>query len=559
MGMSEISLACDSCNNDVKSVFDPTTGSRQSEIIAGDLLVSDRCFVRDEIRFINNGRLIFIPRDNEKNNYYNKYFVICRRLVIVGGHKPGTLNPCGPDDPGLQYAANNVITWQDRLKAAADGGNYPAGAADGESHKPHVYEDKGQGNNGLDGGNGTDGAKGKNGKDGLHAPSVVLIALEIEVGVGDHLTIDFDGQTGGDGGKGQTGGKGGNGMRGKIGASDTSWPGTGCDRQPGDGGDGGNGGNGGPGGDGGKGGNAGSITVISLKDNISGSGDFVSGKITYVNDGATGGKGGKTGLGAKGGLPGKAGFPTSECSEASEGNPGLDGQPEPLSGADPSPGATGGHGASGGNPKFEEIKPGTCADLLPIDMKFDATGLQPSTYCRGFSTQASHTGTITGQNLAQVTTVTTDLTNVTLTKKLTSTDTQLDLKIDIDGNSGLGTGKLDFHRAFGTTQTLNNALAINKFQVLSISPAQGQKGTVVNVTITGQCFSSSVSVQQVTVSGGGVSVSSVLVVDASTIQCVFDIGSGVLVPANARDVTVTMGDLGQIFTHTLVNGFTVQP
>ena len=59
--MAEVSIVCDRCQTGVTAVFAPNTGSRQTEVIAGDLLVTDECFVRDEIRFINNGRLIFVP------------------------------------------------------------------------------------------------------------------------------------------------------------------------------------------------------------------------------------------------------------------------------------------------------------------------------------------------------------------------------------------------------------------------------------------------------------------------------------------------------------------
>ena len=553
--MPEINTLCDTCNNGVSAVFDPGTGSRKKEVIAGDLLVSDACFVRDEIRFINNGRLIFVPK---KDEYLQHYYVICRRLIIIGGHQPATLLPCGPDDPGSQYAANNVITWQDRLHSAKSGDNWPSSAADGEPFNPNVYQDLGQGNDGKPGGPGTPGAKGKSGDPGKKAPNFTLLALEVEVGAEDHLTIDFDGQSGGDGGKGQNGGKGGNGMRGRIGQSDTSWPGKSCERQPGNGGTGGRGGDGGPGGDGGKGGDAGNITIISTKNNITGAGAFINGRISYVNDGGTGGKGGKTGTGGTGGLPGKAGLPTSECDEARDGDPGGDGEPEVLSGADPYPGSTGTHG-SPGTWLVEELATGFCADKIPIPIQFDSGTLTPSTYCRGFSTPATCEGSITGQYMSQVIQVSTNLANVTIAKKITSTDTQLDLKITIDGNSGLGAGNLTFKRAFGADQTLNNAITVKRFQVSSISPAQGQKGTSVNVTISGQCFDSSASIQQVTVSGGGVSALNVLIVNETTIQCVFDIGSGVLVQANARDVTVTMGNIGQVFTHTLIGGFTVQP
>src|SRR5215475_5073237 len=279
--MATIDQVCDNCREAIRTVFDPGTGTRQSEVIAGDLYVSDCCFVRDEIRFLNNGRLIFTTQGKEGQRYCERYAVICRKLVVIGGHKPGDFTPCSPDDPGSMYKNNNVITWFDRLHAAQPGAPVsPSKAAIGQDFDVNHWQDQGQGNDGRAGGNGTNGVDGTtvasaNGRDGRSAPSFALIAIEVDIGPGDVLTIDFDGQNGGKGGLGQDGGDGGHGMGGREGDSDTTWPGTGCDRQPGSGGVGGNGGNGGTGGRGGRGGDAGNIAIVSTPANIGSGGAFV--------------------------------------------------------------------------------------------------------------------------------------------------------------------------------------------------------------------------------------------------------------------------------------------
>jgi len=186
---------------------------------------------------------------------------------------------------------------------------------------------------------------------------------------------------------------------------------------------------------------------------------------------------------------------------------------------------------------------------LPITTTAD---LDPAVYCRGFSTPASEDGTLIGQHLAQVTSATVNgLANITTTIKASSTDTQLDLRFDIAGNSGLGNGDLVLQPVFGATRTLNNALEVRRFEVFNVSPNSGARGNDVAVTITGQCFDPSALLQQVNLSGIGVNALNILIVDAQTIQCVFSIGG--LATLAARDVTVKVGT----YQHTLLNAFTV--
>ena len=333
---------------------------------------------------------------------------------------PAVYNPCGPDDPGSDYNNNNAITWLDRLTAAGAGSDLLP-AANGTSHDKNVWSDVGQGSpHGADGGDGTNGAKGNTGSSGKSAPNFALLAVEVEIGAGDNLTIDFDGQNGGKGGKGQAGGDGGDGMGGRDGSSDTTWPGTGCDRQPGNGGSGGDGGFGGDGGDGGGGGRAGNITIVSTAASIAGSGVFLGGKIHYVNDGGDGGEGGKGGRGGKKGTGGKKGKKTSECDEAENGNDG-----EGFLTLEADKGSTGPHGG-GGSLGFEEVKTGTCADAIPLPT-LSVSNVTPNSGTRGASVNV----TIAGVGFAPAATVDVSGLGVTVSNIVVVNATTITCKFDI--------------------------------------------------------------------------------------------------------------------------------
>ena len=542
---------CETCRDDVAAQFgpDPRPGP---EIIAGDRIVTTCCFVRDEIHFINGGRLIFAPqegRDGRKGDYCRRYFVVCRKLRIVGGNKPVGFNPCGADDPGSDYKNNNVITWQGRLNAATDGAPHAGPGATGDPDNDVNDWSSWGSNNGRDGGTGATGAQGQVGGAGADAPGqLTLVALEVEiVGPGSHLTLDWDGQAGGKGGRGQEGGQGGDGMGGREGGVESSWGSESCTRGAGDGGRGGNGGRGGDGGNGGKGGAAGAIFVLTTQANRIGSGAFVSGDISYVNDGGSGGDGGLVGAGGQRGAPGKKGPRNSPCDA---GDAGEQGDPGPNGS---NPGGVGAPG-SGGALDLLTIEPHDCSNPIPLPVVVDS--IVPSLLCRGFSTAADTDVTITGKNLAQVDGVTSSLAGVSTVIKPSSTDTQLDLRIDVAGNSALGAGSLDFVRAFGPALSMPGAVTVQRFEVLSVAPASGARGASVSVIISGTCFDPAAAVQSVNVSGAGISVLNVLTLDSTTIQAVFEIGAAA--PLGARNVTVSVGpSVLEQKTHSLINGFSV--
>jgi hypothetical protein len=541
-----LNQVCEHCRSDYVGQFDvdPRPGPT---VIAGDLYVDSCCFVRDEIRFLNNGRLIFTPRggrDGRKGEYCQRYAVVCRKLTIVGGNKPPGFNPCGADDPGTDYKNNNVITWLGRLQSAADGPAHGGAAPTGPSFDINDWSDWGGGNNGRDGGTGQPGAQGNLGGNGQSAPgTLTVVALEVEViGLTSHLSIDWDGQGGGKGSRGQQGGKGGNGMAGREGGTESSWGSESCTRGAGDGGRGGDGGPGGPGGPGGRGGNAGDIYIISNTANISGSGVLVGGSISYVNDGGSGGGGGRGGPGGERGTPGKKGPRNSPCDA---GDPGEQGERGADSSTD---GAVGAMGAAA-RVEYHTVVPHACSDPIPLPIRTGA--VSPMLVTRGFATPKTVDVAVAGANLAQVSGATASLAGVAITRRNTSTDTQLDLRLDVAGNSALGPCDLTLLRAFGPPAVLAAALTVQRYEVLAIAPASGARGSAVSVTITGQGFDPAAAVQNVNVSGAGANAINVAVISDTQVQCVIDIGNAAAL--GARSITVSIGGL----SHTLPAAFTV--
>lgn len=429
--MAQIDSVCTTCSAATNTVFDPATGTRETVVIGGDLLVTEQCFVRDTITFLNTGRLIFAPtgRDKEKT-YFDSYNVVCRKLVIIGGGKPGDVAPCDEGDSGSLYTGKNVITWLDRLHRAANGGPQPQ-AAMGATFNPNVWQDLGQGSNGQDGGNGADGKAGFPGGRGRDAPRTLsIVALEVVIGAADQLIVDWHGQAGGNGGTGQRGGDGGKGMGGRDGVVDESWTGDSCGSQPGDGGDGGDGGKGGGGGKGGDGGAAGKIFVVSTAANVGVNGPFVTGGFHFIYDGPNHGEAGDGGKGGKGAAQaGQKGKNSGPCDQDAEGgNPGQPGIGDPT--ADGGPGAPGADGAPGSR-SFETVAPpgsGTCADKLPLALKLDT--ITPNAGARNASVPVVLTG-IGFKPAAALHKVELSGLGVTASGVVVVSDTQINCNLDI--------------------------------------------------------------------------------------------------------------------------------
>jgi hypothetical protein len=535
--MSDLSAVCAYCSTDINSVF--VTGPRTTVTISGQQIVTDPCFVADEIIFTGQGQLIFqIMPVNVRQEGPVDCAVICRKLTVQGGGQPINLNPCNPGDPGTRYNNTNLITYAERLSPIpAAGPISPPNAAPGAT--PGAVGTTGvQGNPGTSGGHGLTG-------------TLTVVALEVNVASGGNLVMDWAGEDGGDGGPGQNGGNGAKGATGNNG-SDASWPSSGCDTATGNGGTGGDGGPGGPGGTGGQGGNANPLIVISTPANLSGVFSDSS-KITFVTQ-SVGGNGGKGGHGGGAGAGGDPGHPSSSCGAGSKGDPGNS-----LIGVTANAGLPGPPGTSLPR-KFDVIDTsGSCSSLLPIPLQLPAASALPlQTFIRCFSGSASGDLSVIGQDLDQVASVSTSLTGVTASIKNSSTDTELDLSIAVAANSALGTGDLIFTYTFppGKTQTLSGAIVVEACTATSISPTSGAQGAApFTVTITGTGFDPTATNHNVSVSGLGVNVSNVAVVDDQHMTCTFEVDA--TASKTTRDVTVTAGSGLGPCSYTLVQSFTV--
>lgn len=534
--MSNMSDVCTLCKTDINNAF---VNPRPAPVNIGpNQHVPGPCFVADEIVFTDNSRLIF---DVDLKN--SEYAVVCRKLTISGGNKPGNLTPCNPGDPGDRYNTN-VITWDGRLKSAQPGPDVAPPTADSSN-----AEDGAPGKNGVPGNGGQNGRGLRLGNEREGKPiKLVIVALEVEVLNGGNLVIDWAGQNGGDGGKGQNGGKGNKGTKGNDG-QDESWPSSGCDTGTGTGGEGGPGGAGGDGGPGGRGGDSGILTIVSMPDLIAPTGIFNDpSKINLITQ-SVGGHGGNGGHGGDGGAGGKPGKPSSECGPAQQGDKGTS-----FLTLFASQGAGGAPG-NAAPPQFEVVK-AACSSQLPAPLVFDTSNPVPLVIRRCFSGAGSDTITLTGDYLDQVVAVGSNLAGVTVDIKPTSTDTQLVLDVTAAANSASGVGDLIFTYFypgnFGPTQTLTGAVRIDVCTATSVTPASAAQGsTVANFTVHGTAFDVGAATHDINVTGNGISAVNVQVIDEQTMKCDLIIDN--TAQKNARSVTIKAGPC----QYTLPNAFTV--
>jgi hypothetical protein len=152
--------------------------------------------------------------------------------------------------------------------------------------------------------------------------------------------------------------------------------------------------------------------------------------------------------------------------------------------------------------------------------------------------------------------VSSNLANVSVAIKPISTDTQLVLDVTAAANSGSGVGDLFFTFLFpsssGPTQTLIGAIKVNVCKATGISQASAAQGTSIsNFTVTGTAFDTGAATHDITVSGPGINVFNVQVVDEQTMKCDLTIEN--TAAKNQRSVTVKAGTC----QFTLPNAFTV--
>jgi hypothetical protein len=259
-----------------------------TEVLTQDVVVAK------EIVFARGKRLILSPRSINDDN-----------VIMFIGHSISI-----KDALTMVWDRNVAGQIVDPIRAgkAALG---PAGEREGAPGRP--------------GANGVVGNRGMRGRD---APSVVFVALKLDVSA--PIQFEVIGQDAGNGGAGQDGGDGGAGRQGRPGQLVASGVGgINVQREsvcspPIDGGDGGDGGNGGPGGEGGKGGDGGSIGVIALEISRPLVYQLVSPK-SVLAPGKNGARGPR-GLGGRGGAGAPVVQASAPCVSSKAGKDGRPGE-----------------------------------------------------------------------------------------------------------------------------------------------------------------------------------------------------------------------------------------
>jgi YVTN family beta-propeller protein len=156
--------------------------------------------------------------------------------------------------------------------------------------------------------------------------------------------------------------------------------------------------------------------------------------------------------------------------------------------------------------------------------------------------------TLTGSNFVPgATAVTVSGTGVTVTSVNVVSSTSLTATFVIDPTAAAGLRNVSVNTAGGITATVPFTVAFTTPTLVSVIPNSGMQGTTVPVTLTGSNFV--IGATAITVSGTGVTVTSVVVSDPTSLTAGFIVDPSA--PAGARGVTVstTIGTSGsQAFT-----------
>jgi hypothetical protein len=149
------------------------------------------------------------------------------------------------------------------------------------------------------------------------------------------------------------------------------------------------------------------------------------------------------------------------------------------------------------------------------------SAVAPGSGVQGSSVQV----TLTGSNFQSGATVAIGGTGVTAGNVAVISSTQITAVFTIAASAATGARSVTVTTAAGTSApqsfTVTAATAPGPPTLTSLNPNSGSRGTVLNVTLSGTNFTSPASV---TVQNGGVTVSNVVVVNATTITASFHIG-----------------------------------
>jgi hypothetical protein len=158
------------------------------------------------------------------------------------------------------------------------------------------------------------------------------------------------------------------------------------------------------------------------------------------------------------------------------------------------------------------------------------TRIDPSSGLRGTQVNV----TLAGNNLTAPATVNPGDSNIAVSNVALVSPTQITATFTIGAGATLTNKNVTVTTPAGTTNPVSFSVVGPRLN--SIAPNSGYRGNAVNVTLTGTNLNGATTVA---VSGGGVTVSNVVYVNAQTVTATFTIATGTSAALGNRNVTVT--------------------
>jgi hypothetical protein len=158
------------------------------------------------------------------------------------------------------------------------------------------------------------------------------------------------------------------------------------------------------------------------------------------------------------------------------------------------------------------------------------TGINPNSGLRGTQVNV----TLAGNNLTAPATVNPGDSNIAVSNVALVSPTQITATFTIGAGATLTNKNVTVTTPAGTTNPVSFSVVGPRLN--SIAPNSGYRGNAVNVTLTGTNLNGATTVA---VSGGGVTVSNVVYVNAQTVTATFTIATGTSAALGNRNVTVT--------------------
>jgi hypothetical protein len=199
-----------------------------------------------------------------------------------------------------------------------------------------------------------------------------------------------------------------------------------------------------------------------------------------------------------------------------------------------------------GNPRPDPVNP-TRFDVGAIEFQGTVPAptlisISPTSGVRGTSVSV----TLTGTNLSGAQTINVSGAGVTVSNLTVVSATSLTATFTISSNAALTSRNVTITTPGGTTGSVT--FTVTGSTLASITPTSGQRGTSVPVTLSGTGLTGATAVN---VSGGGITVSAVTVVNDSTVTAGFAISGIAALTGRAVSVTTPIGTTNTVqFTVT---------